>query len=198
MMQTCFVMHHDLFDDRSQIYAVAQYYKVIQEGSVGHLFQIGEHASLAVAEETDQGNDYVPSLTGTAVEDISHFCAQGFEVDNDNDPAPENVPIAATPSTTSCIYLDWGSNTLDPRRSNNLSNYKTVLSGFDMTAKNCLSALSLYFLPADFIKEIFLEQMNQLIAPPCLFPEFIMFLALILLIGITQGFKEGILVNRRS
>jgi hypothetical protein len=73
------VMHHDQFDDGSQFYAVAQYCKVIQEGAVGNLFQIDEHANLAAAEEAAQGNDCVmqlPSLTGTKVEDISHFCVQ--------------------------------------------------------------------------------------------------------------------------
>ena len=98
----------------------------------------------------------LPSLTGTTVEDISHFCAQGFEVDDDNDPAPKNAP-AATPSTTSCIYLDWGSNTLDPRRSNNLSNYMAVLRGFDMVKKNSILANFLHFLQVDFIKEVLLE-----------------------------------------
>ena len=100
-----------------------------------------------------------------------------------------NVPAATTPSTTSCIYLDWGSNTLDPRRSNNLSNYKAVLRGFDMATKNSILAHFLHFLPGDFIKEVLLEQMNQLIVPPCLFPEFIRFLARMLLIGTTQGYS---------
>ena len=67
---------------------------------------------------------------------------------------------------TSCTYLDWGSNTLDPRRSNNLSNYKAVLRGFDMATKNSILAHFLHFLPFDFIKEVLLEQMNQLIVPP--------------------------------
>ena len=76
-LQTCIVMHHVLFDDGSQIYAVDQYCKVVQEGAVGNLFHIDEHSDLAVAEEAAQGNDCVmqlPSLTGTTVEDISHFC----------------------------------------------------------------------------------------------------------------------------
>jgi hypothetical protein len=183
-------MHHELYDDSSQIYDVAQYCKVIQEGTVGYLFQIDEHADLAAAEETAQGNDCVmklPSLTGTTVRDISHFCVQGFEVDDDNDPAPENVPAAATPSKISCTYLDCRSNTLDPRRRNSLSNYKTVLKGFDMAAKNSLLVHFLHILLVDFIKEVLLEQMNQLIVPPCLFPEFMRFLALMLLIGTTQG-----------
>jgi hypothetical protein len=175
-LQTCILMHHDMFDDGSQVYAVAQYCKVIQEGTVGNLFQIDEHNCLAVAEEAAQGHDcamQLPSLTGTTVKDIPHFHIQGFEVDDDNDPAPENVPAAATPSTTSCTNLDCGSNTLDPMRSNSLSSYKAVLRGFDMAAKNCILAHFLHFLPADFIKEVFLEQMNQLIVPPCLFPGFI-------------------------
>ena len=68
-----------VLQNESQIYAVAQYCKVIQEGTVGNLFHIDEHADLAVAEEAAQGNDCVmqlPSLTGTTVEDISHFRAQ--------------------------------------------------------------------------------------------------------------------------
>ena len=147
-MQTCIVMHHDLFDNGSQIHAGAWYCKVIQEGAVGNLFQIDEHADLAAAEEAAKGNDcamQLPSLTGTTVEDISHFYVQGFEVDDDNDPAPENVPAASTPFTTSCIYSYWGSNTLDPRRINNLSNYKAVLWGFDMATKNCILAHFLHF-----------------------------------------------------
>jgi Transposase IS4 len=131
--------------------------------------------------------DAAPKPDRTTVEDISHFHAHGFEVDDDNDPAPENVPFAATPSTTSCIYLDWGNNTLDPRRINNLSNYKAVFRGFDMAAINSILVHFLHFLPVDFIKEVLLEQMNQLIVPPCLFPEFMRFLALMLLIGTTQG-----------
>ena len=183
-------MHCELLNDGSQVYAVAQYCKVIQEGTVGHLFQIDVHTSVTVAEETAQGNDYVmqlPSLTGTTVEDISHFHVQGFEVDNDNNPAPENVPTAPTPSTTSCIYLDWESNKLNPRRSNYLRKYKAVLRGFGMATKNILKVHFLHFLPVDFIKEVLPEKMSQLIAPPCLFPDLIRFLALMLLIGTPQG-----------
>ena len=78
-------MRHDLFDDGSQIYAVAWYCKVIQEGDVGNLFQIDEHADLAVAEEAAQGNDcamQLPSLTGTTVEDISNILILRVELAN--------------------------------------------------------------------------------------------------------------------
>ena len=50
-LQTCIVMHHELFDDGSQIYAVARYCKVIQEGAVGNLFQIDEQIGRASCRE---------------------------------------------------------------------------------------------------------------------------------------------------
>ena len=56
-----------------------------------------------------------------------------------------------------------------------------------MAAKNSILAHFLHFLPVDYIKEVILEQMNELIVPPYLFPEFMRFLALMLLIGTTQG-----------
>ena len=56
-----------------------------------------------------------------------------------------------------------------------------------MAAKNNFLAHSLHFLLVDYIKEVLLEQMNQLIVPTCLFPEFMRFLALMLLIVTTQG-----------
>ena len=56
-----------------------------------------------------------------------------------------------------------------------------------MAAKYSILAHFLHFLPVDYIKEVLLDQMNQLIVPPCLFPKFMSFLALMLLIGTTQG-----------
>ena len=56
-----------------------------------------------------------------------------------------------------------------------------------MAAKNSILAHFLHFLPVDYIKEVLLEQMSQLIVPLCLFPEFMRFLALMLLIGTAQG-----------
>ena len=47
-------------------------------------------------------------------EDISNFRAQGFEVDDDNNPAPENIPTG-TDTGTDNMYRPWGSESLDAR-----------------------------------------------------------------------------------
>jgi hypothetical protein len=47
-------------------------------------------------------------------EDISSFRAQGFAVDDDNEPAPENIPTS-NDSGADDIYRPWGSEPLDTR-----------------------------------------------------------------------------------
>ena len=48
-------------------------------------------------------------------EDASNFRAQGFEVDDDNEPAPENIPRQNDNNNSSCQYLEWGSETIGCR-----------------------------------------------------------------------------------
>jgi hypothetical protein len=54
----------------------------------------------------------IPSMLN---EDISNFRAQGFSVDDDNEPAPENIPTAADTANDG-MYRAWGSEPLDARR----------------------------------------------------------------------------------
>ena len=54
----------------------------------------------------------IPSVLN---EDISNFRAQGFAVDDDNEPAPENIPTS-TDTDTDDMYRPWGSEPLDARR----------------------------------------------------------------------------------
>ncbi len=46
----------------------------------------------------------IPSVLN---EDISNFRAQGFGVDDDNKPAPENIPTL-TDTVTDDMYRPWG------------------------------------------------------------------------------------------
>jgi hypothetical protein len=93
-MQGCILMRHVDFDDGQILYAVTRYCKVLQEGPLESLFerptqddvQGGEHVAVEadVLEERE--------IPETLNEDISNFRAQGFAVDDDNEPAPENIP----------------------------------------------------------------------------------------------------------
>jgi len=52
----------------------------------------------------------IPRISGEAAEDIAHLRAEGYGVDDDNEPAPENVPDPPNeaPATSSVTYLGWG------------------------------------------------------------------------------------------
>ena len=76
-------------------------------------------ASLAPAPAA-RVNDIEPSVfgSGNRAEDIALVRNQGLEVDDDNDPAPENIPDLASPRTPNAsLYNDqeWGWDGIDRR-----------------------------------------------------------------------------------
>ena len=87
-------MRHDDFDDGQILHAVAQFCKVTEEGPVKSLFDIiptndvGNDQNVAVGGDENDERE-IPSISN---EDISNFRAQGFSVDDDKEPAPENIP----------------------------------------------------------------------------------------------------------
>ena len=81
---------------------------LITHNRLGHLaIQLIEGTELA-SVEVDQGNigAEVPPLSRD--EHATKFRTLGFAVDDDNDPAPENVPTL-TATHNKCTYAPWNS-----------------------------------------------------------------------------------------
>ncbi len=96
--QLCVVMRHVDFDDGLLLLAVALYCKVQHEGPAEHFFHDislndPEGVVDVAAAVGEEGPSEVPTVFN--VEDASNFCAQGFGVDGNNEPAPENIPQAS-------------------------------------------------------------------------------------------------------
>ena len=107
--QTCITFRHEKFEGK-EIYCVKRWCKIISEGSPEHFFfaidrdNTGDNNDINMTESTspsyDAGqNDTSLALAtirrntdGSRAEDIALFKAMGFEVDDDNEPAPENIP----------------------------------------------------------------------------------------------------------
>ena len=81
-------------------------------------------------------------------EDISNFRAQGFEVDNDNEPAPENV-LTGNDTGTGNMYQPWGSEPLDAKRVAGVRYVKPNLVSADPSMHTVLGFF-LHFLPMEF------------------------------------------------
>ena len=146
-------MRQEDFDDGTLLHAVARYCKVQQEGSLEHYFIDAsqdnvENGSPAIAE---QGNEIgVPIPTILNDKDVSNFRAMGFCVDDDNEPAPENIP---TPNANpiECIYMEWNSVPIDERRVMAAVDVRPPLKGADPTLHTILGFF--FSFPAGRISE---------------------------------------------
>jgi hypothetical protein len=87
-------MRHHNFDDGQILHAVAQFCKFTEEGPVESLFDIMQTSDVENNENVAVGGDenIEREIQSVLNEDISSFQAQGFAVDNDHEPAPENIP----------------------------------------------------------------------------------------------------------
>ena len=84
-----------------KLYAIKRWMKVETEGAEEHIFveeDEEEPTGVDVHEKGDK-NEAINSVVfsdGSCTEDIAMVCAMGLDIDNDNVPAPENIPENAT------------------------------------------------------------------------------------------------------
>ena len=99
--QCVIVFRHDNFQE-VEIYCVQRWVKVVEEGLEEHFFEEGEdkkdNAGGAGAVNTgtdDQENAIDTQMfhADNCAEDIVLVRNQGLNVDWDNEPAPENIPV---------------------------------------------------------------------------------------------------------
>jgi hypothetical protein len=87
----CFVFCHDLFDN-VELCCLRRWSKVKKEGSPGHFFA-KDTPTEEPSEEVEQGGLALPTLEGNEY-DVICLQAEGYEIDDNNELAPENVPTA--------------------------------------------------------------------------------------------------------
>ena len=110
--QGCFIFRHDDFPN-VELYATTRYTKVVKEGAEVGLFNkevsnnvnvvgVANHDSEeeqgeALDDDVVEINHNVLNARNTA-EDIMYVRGLGLTVDDDNAPAPENIPNSTTPN----------------------------------------------------------------------------------------------------
>jgi len=161
--QACYVFRHDDFPDQ-ELYCVTTWSRVTQEGSSTQFLE----AVQIEAQEDDPDDDpeeLPQDIRRRAVnggmaraEDIAAVRAAGFEVDDDNDAAPENLPALAAAPVPPPEQV-WGDTGLCHRRKENLQETKGKLNGVsDEIVRGSFTVLSMFllFLPRVFIEEVLL------------------------------------------
>jgi hypothetical protein len=83
-MQLCAIFRHE--EVAALLHAVLRWVKVVQQGPL-----IQNSASSTYNDE-EVGRELPAGSIHSTREDINRLRAEGFDVDDDNDPAPENIP----------------------------------------------------------------------------------------------------------
>ena len=132
--QLVLVVNHEDFKNPDESYiklhGVKRYWKVSQEGHPDYFFD-------AIAPTDENANSQDDSLMPDMVSDhingnsrttemIQALCDK-VDVDNDNEPAPENIPHSTDP-TSSPLSTEWGHSGFCYRKSRSMQNSGTKLN----------------------------------------------------------------------
>jgi hypothetical protein len=113
------VVKHPAFGD-SVVYCAERYAKVKVEGEPDDFFDKKVDLPIIANAPTFSVNDIIKPIDTSVIdkmgrsrsEDIALARSQGLDVDDDNKPAPENIPAAGArvDSTTNLHGQEWGWN----------------------------------------------------------------------------------------
>eukprot|EP00559_Dactyliosolen_fragilissimus_P002711 CAMPEP_0184872744 /NCGR_PEP_ID=MMETSP0580-20130426/41459_1 /TAXON_ID=1118495 /ORGANISM="Dactyliosolen fragilissimus" /LENGTH=665 /DNA_ID=CAMNT_0027375583 /DNA_START=1012 /DNA_END=3007 /DNA_ORIENTATION=+ len=192
------LFRHDDHDGQD-LYAVKRWVKVVTEGAAEHIFRDEEEENPTTDnpnEKEAEGaviDDNVFRAGGHA-EDIALVRAQGLDVDDDNLPAPENIPIATTSNTTDDSHqeIGWGWSGIDHRKQLNISEVRANISGITSDAMEHVSFVRMFFLlfPKSLIETI-IEQTNKKLDSPTNMGEFMRWIGIWLLLSTLSGYKRS-------
>jgi len=136
----------------------------------------------------------LPTLEGNEY-DVIRLQAEGYEIDDDNEPAPENAPTATPSNTTGATYGNWGFSGICQRRAEGLrsdgARLKKVSSDIVMSGLDMMT-MFVMFMPKDFFEKVILVETNKAIqGPPVTFGEFLQFIGIWLYMATTAGFNRA-------
>jgi hypothetical protein len=158
------------------------------------------HGKAPVASK-DDGEEGVledfPPLDGNLAEDMANFRNQGFNVNNDREPAPKNIPTE-TETTNQDSGLkegqSWGWDGIDRRAmvkpEKEGHTFKHNFSPYGAS----FSEVLLHFLPLSFFADTELSNTKDAIValgePELVWREFLRFVGILALMVIVSGFKR--------
>jgi hypothetical protein len=166
-----------------EVYCSMRYVKVLTPSPDATRF------SMVMQNEDDSGDEEqveqgvrMPEILRPydVTENIHAVRASGLDVDDDNDPAPENIPTT-DPHGTNHNTTTWGWNGFCYRRMANVEDTKPRLKGLSGVGLANATLLTMWqtLAPVDFLREVILENINRFInGYPVSWGEFLRWLGL--------------------
>ena len=101
----CFVFRHDDFEG-VKLHCVWRWSKVTTEGDPEHFFR--SSTQVAASNEEEGATEHEVLTLEEFEYDVQHLCAEGYDVDDDNEPASENMPTNKNEPGAEAQYSKWG------------------------------------------------------------------------------------------
>ena len=187
--QLSLVVTHDDFKDADgnlqELHAIKKHFSIQEEGDLDLFFDIPQERQEetmdtplldAVANELSGGNhgglsDLVVALSGVV------------DVDDDNQPAPENIP--AMTDTPSIISTEWGHEGVCFRNEASHPNSPAVLiHPVDTTRDDTNLQLYEDLFPKNFLQEVMIPTMNQKLSNAVSYSELLSWIGLWILMSV--------------
>ena len=150
-------------DDHVEMYGHPRFFTVTQEGPKEMFF---EPVVDDEAEEVVNNNDELPpevvqllSLNRQLNDDDYDNIRGVVEFDDDNLPAPENIPQEET-TTTIIDYSEWGHTGLCHRRMAGIPDAAPTITNLNNNQPSLVELFE-HLFPSDFLKDVVLTQIND-------------------------------------
>ena len=196
----CIIFRHGDFENK-ELHCVERYCNVTTEGAAADYFDEVTEVTVVNEEEKNNANEAqeLPPLSKSDLaENIAKLRMEGYDVDDDNDPAPENIPDATAAaessnllskqSAHSSIYGEWDSCTICHRTTQGLRYEKAKFTNeVDNAPGSSYIDYFLYLLPCDYINEILLVETNKKEEEDITFGELMVYIGLWLLMSTTSN-----------
>ena len=109
-------------------------------------------------------------------------------IDDDNDPAPENVPVPGEQAVQSVLEMEWGHSGLCFQRQENLSKQKAHLHfPVDKTMDDVNLQLFEGLFPKEYLENMVLTETNQHLNDPLSYGELLRWIGLWVLMSTVDG-----------
>ena len=119
---------------------------------------------------------------GNCAEDIALVRSQGLMVDDDRDPAPENVPLVDVFEVDNAC--SWGWDGICNRKITGATNIRPSFTSLHGTILQTISYVTMFlvFFPRKFIEEVMIQEMNKHLEDYVTLGEFLRYIGLWLVI----------------
>ena len=198
--QMCLVMRHDTWPNE-ELHCVKRWAKIVVEGDPSGYFDAPlptppQESTAQEAVEEEEIPDRVFQTNGTNEEDIAFVRSLGLGVDDDNDPAPENIPNDDGEEQN--VNQSWGWNGIDPRSSGQFFDHGAKLNhGLGEISPDAppdtLVALFLTLFPREYLEMVLLAETNKTIEDQegeITFGELLRCIGLWFFLATTSGFAR--------